>query len=201
MTTSLTLVPARDLDACEAAGHADGLAAGLALAVAGVDVPAAAPGRFAAVPGSAPSAGPDNQLAAAEGVTFVACAPAATHPDRAAVSLRLAAARLGLVRRLVDAAIAHVSERTSAGEPLIRKQLVTGAIADLVAETEALRRLLAVARVAPGPAVLADAHAQLTDLGWRAAMLFGASGYLADSATRGLYVSALVANTWTEAAE
>ncbi|MGH3416980.1 MAG: acyl-CoA dehydrogenase, partial [Actinocrinis sp.] len=98
------------------------------------------------------------------------------------------------VRSLTERAVGHLSGRVVGGEPTIRKQLVLGTVADLVTETEAIRRLLMVAGTVS--AAVADAHERLTVLGWEAAKLFGASGYLVDGPTRGVYVSRLVANCW-----
>jgi hypothetical protein len=182
-----------DLIECERVGYADGLAAGLARALAGVDVAAVAPGRFAAVPSNSgwPATGlTRHSLADADGIVFVRCPGGSGDPMP--VVLRLAAVRIGVTRRLVDLAAAHLSDRVSGGEPLIRKQLVTGAIADAVTMIETLRRYLRSTTTVS----LADLHDQISALDWSVAMLFGASGYIADHPVRSLYVSALVANTW-----
>jgi hypothetical protein len=78
---------------------------------------------------------------------------------------------------------------------LLRKQMVLGAIADILVGVEVLRRHL---ETTAGDATVSivDIHRQLDELDWNVAMLFGASGYLADRPVRALYVSALVANTW-----
>jgi Acyl-CoA dehydrogenase, C-terminal domain len=182
-----------ELIVCERVAYADGLAAGLARALAGVDVAAVAPGRYAAVPRD--SVWPttpvtEHSLAAADGIVFVRCP--GTAGDDTRVALRLAAVRIGVTRRLLDLAVAHLSDRVSSGEPLIRKQLVTGAIADAVTTIEALRRYAQ----STTPASLTDLHDQISALDWSVAMLFGASGYIADHPARSLYVSALVANSW-----
>ncbi len=181
-----------ELIECERVGYDDGLAAGLARALAGVDVAAVAPGRFAAVPREGlprEASAATSSLADADGIVFLRCPGTG---DALPVALRLAAVRIGVTRRLVDLAVAHLSDRVSGGEPLIRKQLVTGAIADAVTTIEALRRYPQSAR----PVSLADLHDRISALDWSVAMLFGASGYIADHPVRSLYVSALVANTW-----
>jgi len=183
-----------ELIECERVGYDGGLAAGLARALAGVDVAAVAPGRFAAVPRDAVSAAAPtatHSLADADGIVFLRC-PGGSGDAALPVVLRLAAVRIGVTRRLVDLAAAHLSGRVSGGEPLIRKQLVTGAIADAVTTIEALRRYLR----STDPVPLADLHDRISALDWSVAMLFGASGYIADHPVRSLYVSALVANTW-----
>jgi Acyl-CoA dehydrogenase, C-terminal domain len=189
------MIMTTELIECERVAYDDGLAAGLAGALAGVDVAAVAPGRFAAVPrdGLPPEAlTTTHTLASADGIVFLRC-PGGSE-DAPQVALRLAAVRIGVTRRLVDLAVAHLSDRVSGGEPLIRRQLVTGAIADAVTTIETLRRYL------PSTAAvsLVDLHDQISALDWSVAMLFGASGYIADHPVRTLYVSALVANTWLD---
>jgi Acyl-CoA dehydrogenase, C-terminal domain len=190
---------------CERAARDRGLAAGLARALAGAlaDTPvqAVAPGRYAAVcAGDVPegAAVRTHRLAGAEGITFVHC-PGERPPGGPGLSdlgRLLAAVRLGLVRRTLDLAVAHLSGRDGGGEPLSRKQLVTGAIADIVAGVELLR---AQAQSQHDQAGLQDVHARIDELGWEVAKLFGAAGYLADHPARALYVSALAANTWIAA--
>jgi hypothetical protein len=197
---------------CERIAYLAGLAAGLGQALVDTDIAAATPGRFAAIPAGRLLPGMDvvpHSLAAAEGVSFVRIAPPSGRPTnvRAAgpagstgavgsLGLLLAAARLGVTRRLADNAIAHLSARTSGGEPLIRKQLVLGAIADILVGVEALRRYLETAGPKTSSESIVDIHDRIGELDWDVTMLFGASGYLADQPVRVLYVSALVANTW-----
>ncbi|GGM61254.1 hypothetical protein GCM10011608_52930 [Micromonospora sonchi] len=184
------------ITACEQAGYLDGLAAGLAQALTDVEI-VAAPGGTAAVPADWASDGETipHSLAAREGVAFVRV-PAATETTATLTELGvlLGAARLGATRRLADHAVAHLSGRTSGGEPTIRKQLVLGTLADLLTEVEALRVQLMVS--AASAETVADVHHRITDLDWEAAKLLGASGYLADSPGRSCHVSELVANCW-----
>jgi hypothetical protein len=183
---------------CERIAHAQGLAAGLGAALGSVDAHAA-PGRVAALPAGRVAPGAaliPHRMADLEGVSFVRTAAKATvaGEERTALAARLGAVRLGMVRSLAERAVGHLSGRVVGGEPAIRKQLVLGAVADLVTEAEAIRRLLMVAGTVP--TAIADAHERLTVLGWEAAKLFGASGYLVDGPARGVYVSRLVANCW-----
>lgn len=185
---------------CERIGRAEGLAAGLAAVLDGRDVAATAPGRYAALPARAL---PEREsvvvlkhgLAEREEVLF-AQLPSPRPPAGAAlaeIGALLAAVRLGVLRRTLDLAVEHLSTRESGGEPLIRRQLLTGAIADVMAEVELLREQI------PGfrdPAALGDLHARIDELGWLVTKLFGAAGYIADHPVRALYVSALCANTW-----
>lgn len=183
---------------CERIAHAQGLAAGLGAALGGVDADAA-PGLVAALPAArvAPGAAViPHRMADLEGISFVRPSARAglSTEERVALAARLGAVRLGMVRSLVERAVGHLSSRVVGGEPTIRKQLVLGTVADLLTETEAIRRLLTVAGSVS--TAVADAHERLTVLGWEAAKLFGASGYLVDGPARGVYVSRLVANCW-----
>ncbi|WP_165984854.1 acyl-CoA dehydrogenase family protein [Streptomyces sp. YIM 98790] len=198
------------LHRAERTARQEGLAAGLAAALSalserpalsGRGAAAAAPGPWAALP--APDVPPGarvrtHPLADREEIAFVACPgprPAGT-PEQAEAARLIAAVRLGIVRRLLDEAVEHLSERTAGDEPLIRKQLITGAVADIIAEVELLREHALTGD--DDPEALADLHNRLDDLGWQVAKLFGASGYIADHPARALYVSALVANVWTD---
>lgn len=182
---------------CERAAHAGGLAAGLAVALTGVDADAP-PGAVTAVPSSwvtgrervIPHSAGDE-----EGVSFLRCGPRDPAPARGlvAVAARLGAARLGVTRRLTEHVIEHLSGRLSGGEPILRKQLVQGTLADVLLETEAVRAGLLTSA---GTAVaVTDAHDRLTAMDWELAKLLGASGY-AGGHTRGVHVSRLTANCW-----
>jgi hypothetical protein len=190
---------------CERITRGEGLAAGLAAALSGAgldraEATAAAPGPFAAVPaGWVPDGVPVRRthLADLEGVVFVEC-PDERPPGGAAVAelaRLLAAARLGLLRRLLDLAVEHLSGRVSGDEPLVRKQLVVGTIADVMAGIELIR---AAADCQLAPDALGDLHGQLDELGWEVTKLFGAVGYIADHQARSLYVAALAAGTWVD---
>jgi len=185
---------------CERVAHADGLAAGLATALAGVDT-ARPPGPVAALPAGRVAAGTPvirHELAASEGVSFVRRADPPPDPaDPAGLTsfgARLGAVRLGVTRRLTEQATAHVAGRTAEGEPLIRKQLVAAVLADALTAIETLRHCLLTA--GRQQAAVADVHQRLTDLDWELTKLLGASGFLADSPARAAYVSRLTANCW-----
>lgn len=202
MSTTSTLARA-GMAECERIGREAGLAAGLASALAGMSVADTAPGRYAAVPAATLDAGAAvlrHRLADAEGVVFLECPGQGPDggPGWIEAGRLLAAVRLGVLRRALDQAVEHLSGRLSGGEPLLRKQLITGAIADVMAGTEMLRSYV---RTQSGPAALADIHTRLDTLGWEVLKLFGAAGYLADSPGRALYVSALVAGTWVPRVE
>ena len=195
---SISTLPQTGMAECERIGREEGVAAGLAAALSGIAVLDTAPGRYAAVPAVSLDDGAAvfrHRLADAEGVVFLECPGQSPDdgPRWTEVGRLLAAVRLGVLRSALDQAVEHLSGRISGGEPLIRKQLITGAIADVMAGTEMLR---AYAQTQGGPAALADIHTRLDGLGWEVLKLFGAAGYLADGPGRALYVSALVAGTW-----
>jgi hypothetical protein len=181
--------------ACERASYAEGLVAGLAQALSGVDF-ASAPGGTAAVPAEWASGGETipHRVAEREGIAFVRVPAAEGTGTLTELGLLLAAARLGATRRLTDHAIAHLSGRTSGGEPTIRKQLVLGTVADLLTGMAALRAQLLTCAAATE--AVADVHDRITDLDWEAVKLLGASGYLADGPGRSGHVSELVASCW-----
>jgi len=188
------------LEQCERIARDEGLAAGLAAALSGTEVTAAAPGSFAAVPTSKVPDGAEirtHSLADRENIVFLACPGErpATDYTLAEIGRLLAAVRIGTVRRLLDEAVAYLSERTVGDEPLIRKQLITGTVGDVAAELEMARAYVSVPLA---PDALADLHSKLDELGWQVTQLFGAAGYIADHPVRALYVSALVANTWID---
>jgi hypothetical protein len=183
---------------CEKIARDEGLAAGLAAALSDVDSQVAAPGRFAAVPAaSVPSRAParTHSLAEREDIVFLECAGGGEAYDLVEIGTRLARVRLGVVRRVLDQAVEHLENRIAGEEPLLRKQLVTGAVADAMAEIELLR---AYAETQHDPDALGDLHGRLDALGWEILKLFGAAGYMADHPACTLYVSALVANSWVD---
>lgn len=200
---STSTVVSTGMSECERVGREAGLAAGLALALSGTAVADTAPGRYAAVPARGlPDDAPvlRHRLAGAEGIVFLECPgerpPRA--PGSAEVGTLLAAVRLGVLRRVLDQVVEHLSGRLSGGEPLIRKQLIAGAVADVMAGLELLREY---ASARHEPVAIADIHTQLDDLGWEVAKLYGAEGYLADGSGRALYVSSMVAGTWVSREE
>lgn len=169
--------------ACERAAHADGLAAGLALVLDGVD-PAAAPGRFAAV------------VSPLGEITYVESEPqkSSNRTDLNETCAHLVNVRLGVTRRLLDYAVERLAGRFVGGEPTIRKQLVLGTVADAVTAVEALRQLSQPPY--PSAAALADAHDQITGLDWEIIKLLGASGFVAGGPADQVRLSELVANCW-----
>ena len=166
------------ITACEQAGHHDGLADGLALALAALG-----------------AAVIRHDMASAEGIGFVR---PATRPDTPAdeldaLAVRLGAVRIGATRRLMEQVVAHLSGRVVGGEPALAKQLVQGTLADAVLATEAARCCLAVT---DRPEAVTDVHDRLTEVDWQLAKLLGASGYVGRNPACGAYVSRLVANCW-----
>lgn len=196
MNTTMTHTPPAE---CEQAGREGGLAAALAAVLRGTAPAELAPGRFAAVPADLLPEGaqaPADQLVVREGIAFLAVPGGRREPDPDALlelGRRLAAARLGVTRRLLDEAVRHLSERSAGDEALVRKQLVVGTIADVAAQIELLREL---AGNVTGTRSLADLHDRISELDWQVAGLFGAAGYIADHPARALYVSEVVAGSW-----
>lgn len=182
---------------CEHAGHRDGLADGLALALATVGA-AAAPGGIAALPSAAVPPGSTvirHDMACAEGISFVrpAARSGAAADELTALAVRLGAVRIGATRRLMEQVVAHLSGRVVGGEPILAKQLVQGTLADALVALEAARCCLAVT---DHPVALADVHDRLTEVDWQLAKLLGASGYVGRNPASGAHVSRLVANCW-----
>jgi alkylation response protein AidB-like acyl-CoA dehydrogenase len=185
---------------CEQTARAEGLATAATVALSEVDIAATAPGRWVAVPATRvpeDAVVRRHSLAGLEDIVFQECPgarPAGTG-ELVEIGRRLAAVRLGVLRRALDQAVEHLSGREGGGEPLVRKQLVVGALAGVMADIELLRQR---ASTETGPAALADLHDCLDELGWRVTQLFGAAGYIADHPARALYVSALLASTWVD---
>ncbi|TDV54818.1 acyl-CoA dehydrogenase family protein [Actinophytocola oryzae] len=200
MSSALTV----DIADYERVGYSDGLAAGLVKVLrdlSDADVSAVAPGRFVAVPTErASGATVGHSMVQDEGIAILDLRQSErpTEPSGCVldVGLRLAAVRVGLTRCHLDAAVEHLTGRTGGGEPLIRKQLNQGSVADVLAGVEMLRRYLETTALDPTNESIVDIHAQLTALDWEVTKLFGASGYMADHPVRALYVADLVANTW-----
>jgi Acyl-CoA dehydrogenase, C-terminal domain len=185
----------RDLvEECEEIGYAKSLVDGLTAALADVD-PTAPPGRIAAVPAdwvAEPGDAVPNRLAAQESISFVRCAKQAPGIE---VAARFAAVRIGVLRRLSEHVVEHLSGRMSGGEPIIRKQLVQASIVDAHTELEAARRRLQVAGTVP--VVVTELHDRLTTVDWELARLLGASGFITDGGARASYVARLIATCWT----
>lgn len=196
------------VDDCEDVGYASGLSAGLAKAVADLDdadLMTASRGGFAAVPLSRVRDGAtvvEHWIAAAEGVAFLDVRlPAGLAMLRHAgdrpevVGLRLAAVRVGLVRKLLDDALA----RPAGQDSLLTYRLTLRAIADIVAAVESLRRQLLDMAWFPSRVDVVEVHRRLTRLDWQVARLFGQDGYQPTHPVRVLFVAELVANTWVGA--
>ncbi|GHJ48860.1 hypothetical protein Cs7R123_62020 [Catellatospora sp. TT07R-123] len=108
--------------------------------------------------------------------------------------LLLAAVRVGLLRRMLDAALAHLGARRVDGQPTTTRQLVQGAIADVEVTVQTA---LAMLDGFAGPAAaLAALHERLDEAGWTLTTLFGGAGYLRDHPVRCLYVAGLVHDAW-----
>jgi hypothetical protein len=193
-----------DFEDCEKAAADGGLAAGLVAAIDAAGLPRP-PGPVAALPTSRLPEGAEllpNRLAPLESIAFVR-SPRTSAPGAdadgdgsrlTALAVLLGAVRLAVTRDLLERTVGHLAGRTSGGEPLLRRQLVVGTLADVLTGIEAARETLLAAEYLPAAA--AQAHARVTELDWELAKLMGAAGYLADSPVRPAYVSRLVANCW-----
>jgi hypothetical protein len=194
-----------DVSDFETVGYTAGLSAGLAKALADLDdadLVVAAHGGYAAVPAQRVPDGAtvvEHRMATSEGVAIldVRLPPGLVpmrHPgDRPeVVGLRLAAVRIGLARKLLDHAIGSLTDSRSPA----RHRVNLGALTDVRAALESLRRYLEGTARRPSRAAVADLHTRLTRLDWQVAKLFGPRGYLTDHPVRALFVAELVANTW-----
>ncbi|MEV7805583.1 acyl-CoA dehydrogenase family protein [Microbispora sp. NPDC088329] len=192
---TVLLGPAPD-EVCAGRGHV-ALPAGLAAGVRRWRVDGTAWERVLLTP-------IEHPLAASAGFDLLSVTPAGAPADAPGVRppaelapelvAGLAAARLGVARRLLDLAIEHLTRRHADGEPIIRRQLVQGTVADALAAIDMCRHM---ARQASAPAA-GRLHARIGEIGWWIATLFGAAGYLTDHPAAELYVSELVADVWVE---
>lgn len=190
-----------DLNTCRDLGREHGLAAGLAAALAGLDPEREAPGSVTVLPAATLPADISvlpHPLAALEGLALVRfpSIPAGAERARGLTGTRaaaLAAVRIGVLDRLLDLAVERLSGRRFGGLPLIDRQLVAGAVADVAVEIE-----LAEAGADPDAAAEVgwDGHERLTEAGWTVARFFGAEGFTTGHPARALHLSALVADLW-----
>jgi alkylation response protein AidB-like acyl-CoA dehydrogenase len=108
------------------------------------------------------------------------------------LEMALVSVRLGLTRRMLEAAARHLAGRSSDGAPLTARQLVRAAIADVAAAIETCRHGLEVC----GPESAAWLNARLDHADRTIVDLFGAAGYLRDHPVRCLHVVALLRDAW-----
>ncbi len=193
-----------DLNRCRDLGREQGLAVGLAAALAGLDPAREAPGGVAVLPAAHLPEGISvlpHPLAAREGLALVRFPPPRPGAEQApgltgTRAAALAAVRIGVLDRLLDAAIERLRVRRFGGQPIIDRQLVSGTVADVAVEIE-LAVAAAAAAEADTPAELTwSGHERLTEAGWSVARLFGAEGFTAAHPARALHLSALVADLW-----
>ncbi|RSN29162.1 hypothetical protein DMC61_21925 [Amycolatopsis sp. WAC 04169] len=141
-----------------------------------------------------------HELIATEGLALVEVsnwdrARPGDPPSADRTGLLLAAVRLGLTEHMLDVAVRHLGGRQADGKPLTDKQLLRGAIADVLVELETCRYGLRSS--ADHPAVAAELHARLDTAARSIRTFFGAEGYLRDHPVRCLYFAELVHTTWT----
>jgi hypothetical protein len=192
---------------CEDAARSKGLAAGLDTALSDIDVARAAFGSVVAVPAGIPAvAQVPHPLAEAEGIIFVRVAPGGDTRAAVTVAGRLARARIGLSASALAAAAQLLQDRSAGGEPIARKQLVVGDIAECSLDIDIVRQQADLVAASTDLAAAADLHGRIDELDWRIARLFGASGYVTGGSAAqphgtALYVSALVAHCWVARTE
>jgi len=116
--------------------------------------------------------------------------------DLVRAAVLLGAVRIGLTERMLRLAAGYLSGREVGGQPLIRRQLLQAATADVAAGLDLCRRWLPHLATTSGAAAL---HTRLTDLGWSVTTMFGAGGYLRTHPVSCLCVAELVADTWVGA--
>ena len=193
-----------DLNHARILGREQGLAVGLAAALAGLDPMREAPGGVAVLPAAHLPEGVSvlpHPLAALEGLALVRFPPARAAEQNApgltgTRAAALAAVRIGVLERLLDAAVERLRHRRFAGLPLIDRQLVSGAVADVAVEIETAAAAAAATGAETAAEVTWAGHERLTEAGWTVARLFGAEGFTTGHPARSLHLSALVADLW-----
>jgi len=143
-----------------------------------------------------------HPLASTEGLVLVRldgwARPGGSSREGGRYALPLVAVRVGLVRRMLDAAVAHLAGRQSDGAPLTARQLVQAAVADVATTLETCGHALRTAgpSTVDAPIVAGWLHARLDRADATVAALFGASGFLRDHPVRCLHVAGLVREAW-----
>lgn len=221
-TTAVPAVPAIGPSTVEEVAYREGLAAGLRAILDPVAPVPVTPEGYTLLPAGCPALIErpgltvlPHALAATEGLVLVrleAWARGATGLDgvlrppvrggAARYALPLVAVRMGLLRRMLDAAVAHLAGRQSDGAPLTARQLVQAAVADVATALEICGHALCAA----GPSTVDDwpaagwLHARLDRADLTVATMFGAAGYLRGHPVRCLHVAALVREAWAPGA-
>jgi hypothetical protein len=144
------------------------------------------------------AAAEDLELLRIAGPVQVARSVHVSRSPEPAYALPLVAVRLGVTRRMLGLAAAHLGGRRSEGAPLTARQLVQAAIADVATAIEACHHGLRVAGTDPAAATAAAAwmHTRLDRADRTVSEMFGAAGYLRDHPVRSLHVVALVREVW-----
>lgn len=109
-------------------------------------------------------------------------------------ALRLTWLRLGLSSALLDGCMEYLGGRTTGGEPLLKQQLLKGALADaLIAHLEIETALAGGAMTVPD---LADLNHDITLADRGLLRLLGARGFTLDGPGRSAYVSEMLADVY-----
>jgi len=130
------------------------------------------------------------------GLVAIRCAPLppASPSEYVPWALRLTWLRLGLSGALLDACMEYLGGRTTGGEPMLRQQLLKGALADtVIAHLEAETVLTGGGATLPE---LADVNCHITRTDRELLRLLGASGFTLDGPGRTAYVSEVLADAY-----
>jgi hypothetical protein len=119
--------------------------------------------------------------------------PASDERTLAEFAARLVRLQWHTVRAHLDAALGHLTERTSKGAPLLEHELVRGAIADVALALSEAESLL---DLPPTAARRWRVHLRLVSAGRTLLKLFGAAGFLADGPGGVLYLAELTGNVY-----
>jgi hypothetical protein len=196
MTT--TAEPARTAAAhareCRAAARREGVVPALRLlnaALAPGGPPRGATGHALVPDDTAPLPGAE---ATAPGLALSGPAPGAGPSD--AWRLALAWLRLGASERLRDQAVARLGERRTEGGPLLMKQLVKGALADVLTEHLEAECVLGEAGEEAGAGWLGHIHERITRADRALLRLLGAYGFVVPGPGWDAHLSELLADVY-----
>lgn len=133
---------------------------------------------------------PDPVLAEA-GLRWI-LVPAGGAPPRR-LRIGALALRAGLLERILDRAYDHLAPRLSAGEPVLRRQLVRAAFVEALGAADQARREAPRLLAASAEIDLDAAHDALSEATMRAAKLMGGHGYLMGAVNTTEFVSLCLA--------
>ncbi|MFG2903921.1 hypothetical protein ACGF13_02460 [Kitasatospora sp. NPDC048286] len=159
--------------------------------------PPRGPGGHALVPADAvPLPGGQD----GPGLGAAAAEPAAAAGARASVEWQagLVWVRLGTSEGLRDAVVARLAKRTTDGTPLLMKQLVQGALADVLMEQLEAECVLSESDVPPDAAAMGRLHDRITLADRALLRLLGAHGFTVPGPGWDAHLSELLADVHRE---